>query len=47
MAPHDQAFTRLTDLLDEQRCFLAEVEKLLARMDARRRRERGEDGFDG
>jgi hypothetical protein len=47
MEPQDQALTRLTDHINEMRRLLAEVQKLLAQIDDRRRRERGEDGFDG
>jgi hypothetical protein len=47
MEPYDQECPSLRDLLDEQRRLLAEIRKLLAQMDAQRRLERGEDGFDG
>ena len=47
MEPHDQALTRLSELSEEQRRLLAVVQQLLDRMDARRRLECGEDGFDG
>ena len=33
--------------IDAMRRLLAEVQKLLAQIEDRRRRERGEDGFDG
>jgi hypothetical protein len=47
MEPQDQAHARLTDHIEEQRRLLAEAQKLLAQIDERRCRERGEDGFDG
>lgn len=47
MEPHDQEITSLRALLEEQRRILAEFRKLLAQIDAQRRLERGEDGFDG
>ena len=47
MEPQAQALTSLTDHIDAMRRFLADVQKLLAQLDARRRRARGEDGFDG
>ena len=47
MEPQAQALTSLTDHIDAMRRFLADVQKLLAQLDARRQRERGEDGFDG
>jgi hypothetical protein len=47
MEPQDQSLPRLTDHIDAMRRLLAEVQKLLAQLDERRRRERGEDGCDG
>jgi hypothetical protein len=47
MEPQAQVLTSLTDHIDAMRRFLADVQKLLAQLDARRQRERGEDGFDG
>ena len=47
MEPQAQVLTSLTDHIDAMRRFLADVQKLLAQLDARRRRARGEDGFDG
>jgi hypothetical protein len=43
----EKTFTSLSDHINHMRRLLAEVQKLLAQIDARRRRERGEDGFDG
>lgn len=43
----EKAFTSLSDHIDHMGRLLAEVQKLLAQIDARRRCERGEDGFDG
>jgi hypothetical protein len=37
----------LVDPLQEIKRLLVEVQQSLARADARRRQERGEDGFDG
>lgn len=47
MEPHDQEVPSMRDMLEEQRRILAEFRKLLAQIDAQRRLERGEDGFDG
>ncbi len=47
MEPQDKALTSPTDHIDAMRRLLAEVQKLLAQLDDRRRRERGEEGCDG
>lgn len=47
MEPLNKAITSMRDLIAEQRRFLEDLHKLLGQIDARRRLERGEDGFDG
>ena len=47
MELQDKALTSLTDHIDTIRRLLAEGQQLLVQLDERRRRERGEDGFDG
>ncbi len=43
----DKLLTSLSDHICEMGRLLAQVQKLLAHIDERRRRERGEDRFDG
>jgi hypothetical protein len=45
LAPHE--LPPLVDPLQEIKRLLVEVQQSLARADARRKQERGEDGFDG
>jgi len=43
---HQAALARLDALLASQNESIARLDKLLARLDLKRRLERGEDGFD-